>query len=283
MTATVTVALVQLAATGDVLAKTAVATRDAARRGANIVCLQELFATPYFAREERADLLALAEPDDGPTATFLSSLAKDNGVAVIGGSFYELGQDGNRYNTCLGFDASGTSVFKYRKVHVPHDPNYWERYYFRGGDLGYVDAVVHGTRVAPLICYDQWFPEPARVLALRGVKVLFYPTAIGWFEAMREHEPFSAARWEDAMRAHASMNGIYVVAVNRVGTEGYLDFWGGSFVADPFGQVISRASATNEETLVAELDLDAVERSQDGWMFLHHRRPDTYGDLVKQP
>jgi predicted amidohydrolase len=192
-----------------------------------------------------------------------------------------LGRDGQRYNTTLIYDARGALIGKYRKVHIPHDPKYYEQYYFAPGNLGYIQVPVKRAVIAPLICYDQWFPEAARVHAMRGADVIFYPTAIGWFPALRREEPFAATRWEHAMRAHASMNGIFAVAVNRVGREGELRFWGGSFVADPFGEVIARASRTREEVVVANLDLRQIRTSQEGWGFLANRRPDTYRALSR--
>jgi len=166
-------------------------------------------------------------------------------------------------------------------MHIPHDPNYFEQYYFSEGDLGYVQVHAGSAVIAPLICYDQWYPEAARINTIQGAAIIFYPTAIGWFKELRRDEPFSAQRWEDAMRAHASLNGIFTAAVNRVGREGDLRFWGGSFVADPFGEVIARASRSKEEVLVARLDLSRIRASQEGWRFLHNRRPQTYTDLVR--
>ncbi len=283
---TLKIGLVQTTVGTDVEAnfeKTEAHIEEAASRGAQLVCLQELFAMPYIAQKEEASKRKLAEPIPGKTSKFLAAAAREYHVVVVGGSLYEQGKDGNPYNTTLIFDEAGARLAKYRKVHIPHDPYYWEQYYFTPGDLGYVSATVTPAKakIAPLICYDQWFPEPARVLALSGVEVIFYPTAIGWYDEMHKAEPFSAQRWEDAMRAHASMNGIFVVATNRVGAEGVLEFWGGSFIADPFGQVVARASSSNEEVLIAEIDLDMVFQSQDGWGFLRNRRPSSYKELVK--
>lgn len=278
------VGLVQSRAAVDVdlnLERAARGIREAANRGARIVCLQELFATRYFARSEDARFLETAESIPGRISRFLSSSAASIGVTLIGGSLYEKGRDGKRYNTALVFDPRGKRVGKYRKMHIPHDPNYYEQYYFARGNLGYVQVDASGVRIAPLICYDQWFPEAARANAVRGAQVLFYPTAIGWFKELRRDEPFSARRWEQAMCAHASMNGVFAVAVNRVGREDGLTFWGGSFIADPFGQVIARASGSRDEVLVADIDLGQIRESQQGWGFLANRRPDSYGDLVR--
>ncbi len=280
----VTVALVQAAVDDDLdgnLEKTADLVVRAKDKGATIVCLQELFASKYFAQDQNKDHFKLAETIPGKTSEFLAATARAHEICIVGGSIFERADGGKCYNTCVVHDKHGHQVCKYRKVHVPHDPNYYEQFYFSGGDLGYQSASVDGVKIAPLICYDQWFPEPARILAIQGVHVIFYPTAIGWFDYMREHEPFSATRWEEAMRAHASMNGIFVAAVNRVGREQDLEFWGGSFVANPFGQIVAKASDDKEELLLATLNLDMVERSQEGWLFLKNRRPDTYGDMVK--
>lgn len=261
--------------------KTAGLIRKAARRGAGIVCLQELFAHRYFAQIKDDRFFDLAEAVPGRLSQFLSGCASTNHVFLIGGSIYEKGDDGKFYNTTLIYDDRGSLAGKYRKMHIPHDPNYYEQHYFSPGDLGYVQVSAGKTVIAPLICYDQWYPEAARVNALQGAQIIFYPTAIGWFKELRRDEPFSARRWENAMRAHASLNGIFVAAVNRVGREGGLRFWGGSFVADPFGEVVARASSSGEEVLIAPVDLNRIAASQEGWRFLHNRRPQSYTDLVK--
>jgi len=280
----VKVGLVQTAVSDDVdknLEKTARYIKQAARKGAEIVCLQELFAYRYFAQVQDDRFLEIAEPIPGRLSQFLSECAATNRVQLIGGSIYEKGDDGKLYNTALIFDSRGELIGKYRKIHIPHDPNYYEQHYFSPGDLGYVQVDTGKAVVAPLICYDQWYPEAARVNAMHGAQIIFYPTAIGWFKELRRDEPFSARRWEHAMRAHASLNGIFVAAVNRVGREGDLRFWGGSFVADPFGEVIARASHSKEQVLVAGLDLNRISVSQEGWRFLHNRRPNSYTDLTR--
>jgi len=280
----VKVGLVQTAVSDDVdknLEKTARYIKQAARKGAEIVCLQELFAYRYFAQVQDDRFLEIAEPIPGRLSQFLSECAATNRVQLIGGSIYEKGDDGKLYNTALIFDSRGELIGKYRKIHIPHDPNYYEQHYFSPGDLGYVQVDTGKAVVAPLICYDQWYPEAARVNAMHGAQIIFYPTAIGWFKELRRDEPFSARRWEHAMRAHASLNGIFVAAVNRVGREGDLRFWGGSFVADPFGEVIARASHSKEHVLVAGLDLNRISVSQEGWRFLQNRRPNSYTDLTR--
>ena len=278
------VGLIQTAVGDDVddnLEKTALLIKQAARKGAEIVCLQELFACRYFAQVEDDRFFDMAEAVPGRLSQFLSESAANNRVQLIGGSIYEKGGDGKFYNTSLIFDSRGEMTGKYRKMHIPHDPNYYEQHYFSPGDLGYVQVNMGKTVVAPLICYDQWYPEAARVNAIQGAQLIFYPTAIGWFKELRRDEPFSARRWEHAMRAHASLNGIFVAAVNRVGREGDLRFWGGSFVADPFGEVIARASHSREQVLVASLDLNRINVSQEGWRYLHNRRPNSYTDLTR--
>ena len=263
------------------LAKTARFIKQAARRGAEIVCLQELFAYRYFAQTKNERFFELAEPIPGRLSQFLAKCASENRIVLVGGSIYERGAAGKFYNTSLIFDSRGRLTGKYRKMHIPQDPKYYEQDYFAPGDLGYIQVSTGNVVIAPLICYDQWYPEAARVNALEGAQIIFYPTAIGWFKELKRDEPFSARRWEDAMRAHASLNGIFVAAVNRVGREKDLRFWGGSFVADAFGEVVARASHAKEELLVASIDLQQIRESQDGWRFLHNRRPHSYADLIR--
>lgn len=265
------------------LEKTAAFVKEAAYMGAKVVCLQELFATPYFAQHERLQNFELAMPIPSNISKYLCDLAKNNKIFLLGGSIYEKGEDGFRYNTCLGCDPNGEIKIKYRKVHIPHDPLYYEQYYFTPGNLGYPNSKIFGFTVAPLICYDQWFPEPARIHTLKGTQMIFYPTAIGWTPEMQKFEQFSNARWEAAMRAHASMNGIFVAAVNRVGKEEEITFWGGSFIADPFGEIIAKGSSNKEEIIFGEINTENIYKSQDGWGFLRNRRPDTYGGLTKIP
>lgn len=262
------------------LAKTSKFISQAARKGAEIVCLQELFATKYFCQEEKKDIFDLAEKISGKLAKFLAETARKNKITLVGGSIFE--KEGSKYyNTSLILDKKGKIMAKYRKIHIPYDPKYYEQYYFSSGNLGYAQVELNNVKIAPLICYDQWYPEAARINALKGVQIIFYPTAIGWTKEMKKEEPFSAQRWENAMCGHASMNGIYVAAVNRVGKENNIDFWGGSFVADPFGEIIARAGSTKEEVLVAEIDLSKVASSQESWGFLKNRKPMTYRDLYE--
>jgi N-carbamoylputrescine amidase len=280
----VRIGLIQTKVSEDVdrnLGRTGEFIKAAAKKGADVVCLQELFAQRYFAQVKSKKFFETAESIPGPTSHFLSACARANRVVLVGGSFYEHGGDGKYYNTALIHSPDGELLGKYRKMHIPHDPNYYEQYYFTPGNLGYLQVQTKRAVISPLICYDQWFPEAARVNAIQGSQILFYPTAIGWFKALKRDEPFSARRWEAAMRAHASLNGVFAAAVNRVGREGDLQFWGGSFIADPFGEVVARASSSKEEVLVADVDLSRIRESQEGWRFLHNRRPQSYTELVR--
>ena len=285
MKKSISIALIQIACSDNKdlnLEHVAEKIKDAASIGAEIICLQELFNYGYFAKEAKKDFKWIAEPIPGPTSDFLINQSKKYRVNIVGGSFYEQGEDGNYYNTTIIVNKEGKIVGKYRKMHIPHDPNYYEQDYFAPGNLGYIAVDLDGIVVSPLICYDQWFPEAARVVTLKGAQIIFYPTAIGFFEQMRKAEPFSAQRWEDAMRSHASLNGVYVAAVNRVGIEGDIEFWGGSFVADPFGQIVVKANSKDEEIVFATLDLDKIFESQDGWGFLRNRRIDSYSLLLEK-
>ena len=277
------IGLVQAKVSQDIdsnLDKTAKFISKAASKGAEIVCLQELFATQYFAQAENRKFFELAEKIPNKTSKFLSGQAKSNKITLVGGSIYE--KDGKKlFNTSLIFDKTGKTICKYRKVHIPYDPMYYEQFYFAPGNLGFRQVQVPKLKIAPLICYDQWYPEAARINALKGAGLIFYPTAIGWAGDMKKHEPFSAQRWQDAMKSHASMNGIYVAAANRVGKEGKMNFWGGSFIADPFGQVVAKASDSKEEVLVADIDLEKISMSKEGWRFLQNRQVKDYKDLVK--
>ena len=278
----VTIGLVQTSVSHDLgknLDKTSKFISLAASKGASIVCLQELFASQYFCQTEDKEIFKTAEKIPGKITKFLSEQAKSNKITLVGGSIFE-NDNGNYYNTSLTFDSNGKMIGKYRKIHIPQDPNYYEQFYFKSGNLGFVQVQLSDVKIAPLICYDQWYPEAARANALKGAQIIFYPTAIGWTGTMRKQEPFSAQRWEDVMRAHASMNGIFVAAANRVGKEGSMEFWGGSFIADPFGQIVAKASSSKEESLVAEIDLSKITDSQEGWRFLRNRKPKSYKDLV---
>ena len=260
--------------------------REAAGRGAQIVCLPELFRSQYFCREEDTRFFDLAEPVPGPTVESLSHLARELAVVIVG-SIFERRAAGVYHNTALVFDADGLLLGMYRKMHIPDDPLYFEKYYFTPGDLGFRCFDTRYARIAPLVCWDQWFPEAARLAALAGAQVLFYPTAIGWHPS--EKREFGAAQhdaWRTIQRAHAISNGLYVAAANRVGYEGPpergLEFWGGSFVSGPFGQVLAEAGHEKEETLVVECDPARIEDVRRNWPFLRDRRIDAYGPILNR-
>ena len=254
----------------------------AAERGAQVVCLQELFRSTYFCQREDAALFDLAEPIPGPSSAALCAAAKEHRVAVIG-SLFEKRAAGLYHNTAVAIDESGEILGLYRKMHIPDDPLYYEKFYFTPGDLGFRSFPLRQTRVGTLVCWDQWFPEGARLTALTGAEVLFYPTAIGWHPA--EKETFGAAQhdaWEVMQRSHAVANGVFVAVPNRVGREGGLEFWGGSFVADPFGRVIAKASHEDEEVLVVDCDLGLLEDTRRNWPFLRDRRIEAYAGLQRR-
>jgi N-carbamoylputrescine amidase len=254
----------------------------AAQQGAQIVCLQELFRSQYFCQTEDTALFDLAEPVPGPTTEALGRAAAAHGVAVIG-SVFERRTAGLYHNTAVIIDADGSLRGIYRKMHIPDDPLYFEKYYFTPGDLGFQSFPVRGAQVGALVCWDQWFPEAARLTALAGAQILFYPTAIGWHP--REKAEFGAAQheaWELMQRSHAVANGVFVAATNRVGSEGNLEFWGASFVADPFGRVLARASHDREEILIARCDLGLIDTTRRNWPFLRDRRVDAYEGLLRR-
>jgi N-carbamoylputrescine amidase len=254
----------------------------AARDGATIVCLQELFRSQYFCQKEDTALFELAERIPGPSTEALSRAARQHKVVVIA-SLFEKRTAGVYHNTAVVLDADGSIVGTYRKMHIPDDPLYYEKFYFTPGDLGFR---VHDTRAARcgvLVCWDQWFPEAARLTALAGAQILFYPTAIGWLpDETADVNRAQHDAWETIQRAHAVANGVYVVVVNRVGREGELNFWGQSFVADPFGRVLARAATDKEETLLVECDLSVIEETRRNWPFLRDRRIDAYVPLTER-
>jgi N-carbamoylputrescine amidase len=260
--------------------------REAAGRGAQIVCLQELFRSQYFCREENAELFALAEPIPGHTTATLGRLARELGIVIVA-SLFERRTAGLYHNTAAVIGADGEIVGIYRKMHIPDDPLYFEKFYFTPGDLGFVNFNTSFARIGVLVCWDQWYPEAARLSSIGGANILFYPTAIGWHPSEKEqYGPAQLDAWRTIQRAHAIANGIYVAAVNRVGLEGGpqtgLEFWGSSFIADPFGQVIAQASSNAEEILVAECDPGRVEEVRRNWPFLRDRRIDAYAPILKR-
>ena len=263
--------------------------REAAARGAQIISLQELFLSEYFCRTEDAELFNLAEPVPGPATEVLEKIAKEKKVVLVV-SLFERRAAGVYHNTCAVLDADGSFLGKYRKMHIPDDPLYYEKFYFTPGDLGFPNFDTAYGRIGIQICWDQWYPESSRLTALKGAQVIFYPTSIGWHP--REKAQFGAAQldaWRTMQRAHAIANGVYVAVVNRVGFEGQpangdpgLEFWGNSFVADPFGRILTEASSDREEILVVECDPAQSEETRRNWPFLRDRRIDAYPPILNR-
>lgn len=255
---------------------------QAAKEGANVICLQEVFNTPYPCQSEDHANFDWAEEIPGPTSQRLQQAARQHGV-VVTCSIFERRTHGLYHNTAVTFDADGEMVGFYRKMHIPDDPLYYEKFYFTPGDLGFTIAETRFARLGVGVCWDQWYPEAARLFSLRGAEILLYPTAIGWIH--EEREEFGAAQhssWETSMRGHAIANGLYVGAANRVGTEGGVQFWGASFVADPTGCVIQRAAHEGEEILHVPCDLARLDVVRTHWPFLRDRRIDAYGDITQR-
>lgn len=286
---TFTIALVQMRVAPDAatnLDKAEAAIADAARQGAEIVCLPELFTGPYFCQKEDAALFDLAEPIPGPSSDRLAAAAKQNKVVVVG-SLFEKRMPGVYHNTATVYDETGSLMGIYRKMHIPDDPLYLEKFYFTPGDTGWKVFDTKRAKVGTLVCWDQWYPEAARLTALQGAEVIFYPTAIGWHP--REKAEYGEAQhsaWETSMRGHAIANGTYVAGVNRVGHEVIvgdgIEFWGGSFVSDPFGRLVKKASHDAEELLVVKCDRKLMEDVRRNWPFFRDRRIDAYGGITKR-
>lgn len=258
--------------------------RDAAAKGAQVACLPELFRTQYFCQVEDASRFDLAEPIPGPTSDALAAVARETGMAIVG-SLFERRAAGVYHNTAVVLDGDGSLCGRYRKMHIPDDPLYYEKYYFTPGDLGFQAFATRFARVGTLVCWDQWYPEAARLTALKGAEILFYPTAIGWHPAEKaEYGAAQASAWETIQRAHAIANGVYVGAVNRVGHEGPegggLEFWGSSFLADPFGRIVAKAGIDTEEILVVDCDPKLQEETRRNWPFLRDRRIDAYAPIT---
>jgi N-carbamoylputrescine amidase len=283
----VNVGIVQMACTSkpkENLDKAIVKIREAASKGAQIICLQELFTSLYFCDVEDYENFKLAEPIPGPSTEVLSREASALGVVIIA-SLFEKRAQGIYHNTTAVLDADGTYLGKYRKMHIPDDPAYYEKFYFTPGDLGYKIFKTKFATIGVLICWDQWYPEGARITSLMGAEILFYPTAIGWATSQDEatnSEQFNA--WQTIQRSHSVANGIHVVSVNRVGLEqgGAMKFWGGSFISNPFGRVLLEASHDNEEVHVLGLDLDKTDSYRTHWPFLRDRRIDSYQPITKR-
>jgi N-carbamoylputrescine amidase len=261
---------------------------EAAGRGAEVVCLPEMYRSPYFCQSETHAFFDLAEPADGPSVQALAKVAKQHGVAVVV-PIFEKRAPGLYHNSAIVIDANGEQAGFYRKMHIPDDPAFYEKFYFTPGDLGFKAIDTRHGRIGTLICWDQWYPEGARLTALAGAAVLFYPTAIGWHPA--EKAEFGGAQrdaWKTIQRSHAIANGCYVAAVNRVGHEkekpedAGLEFWGTSFLCDPYGTILAEGSTDKEEILVAPVDLGKIEECRRHWPFLRDRRIDAYGDLTRR-
>jgi len=287
-----TVGLVQMACSPDPrenLARAESKVKCAAGEGAQVICLPELFRSRYFCQREDAALFDLAESVPGPTTEVLGRIAREKEVVVIA-PIFERRASGVYHNSAAIIDANGEVAGIYRKMHIPDDPAYYEKFYFTPGDLGFRAFDTRAGRIATLICWDQWYPEGARLAALEGASLLLYPTAIGWHP--REKEMYGAAQrdaWQTIQRGHAIANGVYVAAVNRVGFEESpdapgdgLEFWGTSFISDPFGIVLKEASADREETVLAEVDLARIEETRRNWPFFRDRRIDAYGGITQR-
>jgi len=282
----VRVALVQMSCVENPqenLAKAQERIREAAAGGANIVCLQELFTTLYFCQTEEYEPFGYAEPIPGPSTAALQELAAELGVVIVA-SLFEIRARGVHHNTAAVIDADGSYLGKYRKMHIPDDPGFYEKFYFIPGDLGYKIFKTRFGNVGVLICWDQWYPEAARLTALRGADIIFYPTAIGWATSETSQEVRASQRqaWKTVQLGHAVANGIYVAAANRAGTEGELEFWGNSFVSDPFGQVVAETAHSNEEILYADCDFSKIGFYRSHWPFMRDRRIDSYGDITRR-
>ena len=282
----VKVGLVQMSCTADVdynVEKAIAKTREAAAQGAQIVCLQELFKSLYFCDVEDHANFNLGEAIPGPTTDLLGALAKELGIVIIA-SLFEKRAPGLYHNTTAVLDADGSYLGKYRKMHIPDDPGYYEKFYFTPGDLGYKVFQTKFGKLGVLICWDQWYPEAARITSLMGAEILFYPTAIGWDTNEQDpdinQEQYNA--WQTIQRSHSVANGVYVVSVNRVGREADQQFWGGSFVSNPFGSLMYLASHDQEEVKVIELDLDKTEYYRTTWPYLRDRRIDSYQPITKR-
>ena len=269
------------------LKKTLSLVSQAAKRGAKVICTQELFRSQYFCQAEKHDYFKLAEPIPGPSTKAFQQLAKKHKVVIIA-SLFEKRASGLYHNTAVIIDADGKLLGIYRKMHIPDDPLYYEKFYFTPGDTGFRAWQTKYGKIGVLICWDQWYPEGARLTALQGAEILFYPTAIGWHPSeKKEYGTNQHGAWETIQRAHAVANGCYVAAVNRIGREtpeggDGIEFWGQSFVAGTSGQILAKASVDREEILLVPLDMDKVDVTRTHWPFLRDRRIDAYGDLTKR-
>ncbi|MGF1679090.1 MAG: carbon-nitrogen hydrolase [Candidatus Methylacidiphilales bacterium] len=254
----------------------------AAEQGAQIICLQELYRSYYPCQEENPDFFDWAETIPGPSTEALSQVAKEKEVVIIA-SLFEKRTAGLYHNTAAVINADGSLLGTYRKMHIPDDPGYYEKFYFTPGDLGFKSFQTRYAKIGVLVCWDQWFPEAARLTALKGAEILFYPTAIGWNpKDPQDVQTAQHSAWETIQRSHAVANGVYVVSVNRTGQEGHTKFWGQSFVSDPFGEIIEKASVDEEEIITVSCDLNEVEVTRRHWPFLRDRRIDMYDGLTQR-
>jgi N-carbamoylputrescine amidase len=292
MTKPFTIGLIQMRMVEDVntnLAHACEMLEQAAKKGVEVACLPELFRSPYFCQSEDASIFDLAEAIPGPSTAELSKVAKKHGM-VITGSLFERRAAGIYHNTSVVLDADGQHVGTYRKMHIPDDPLFYEKYYFTPGDLGFQAFETKFGKLGQLVCWDQWYPEAARLTAMQGANVIFYPTAIGWHPAEKaEFGEAQASAWETIQRSHAIANGVYVASCNRIGLEkpknlngDGIEFWGNSFIADPFGRIIAKASSDKEEIITAVCDPALQEYTRRNWPFFRDRRIDAYGDITKR-
>lgn len=256
--------------------------REAAKQGAQLVCLQELFASLYFCQSEDHRQFALAESIPGPTSELMSRLAKELGIVLVT-SLFERRAPGLFHNTAVVFDRDGSTAGVYRKMHIPDDPHYYEKFFFTPGDLGFQAFSTSVGKIGVCVCWDQWYPEASRLTALKGAEFIIYPTAIGWLhEDKAEYGETQVTAWQTMMRSHAIANGVFVIAPNRVGVEDHIEFWGNSFVANPNGKMLAVADAGIETTLLVDCDKDQIEFARTHWPFLRDRRIDAYGDLTRR-
>ena len=262
--------------------------KKAAKEGAQVICLPELYSSHYFCQSEDVDNFALAEPLYSTSFSAFSSLAKELGVVIIV-PFFEKRMAGIYHNSAYIIDNDGSEAGLYRKMHIPDDPHFYEKFYFTPGDLGFKTITTKVGQIGTLICWDQWYPEAARLTALQGAEVLFYPTAIGWHPSEKnKYGDHQYGAWMNVMKGHAVANGTYVAAANRIGLEKYvpntdgIEFWGASFIAGPQGEILAQASHDNEEILIAEVDLDHQENVRQNWPFFRDRRIDFYGNITKR-
>jgi len=285
MTTSVTLGLVQMRCGQDPQTNTERAIAgivDCAKQGAQIICTQELFRSLYFCDVEAVANFDLAEPIPGPTTEQLSKIAHEYQVVIVA-SLFEKRAPGLYHNTAVVFDADGKMLGKYRKMHIPDDPGYYEKFYFTPGDLGFKSYETRYGKIGGLVCWDQWYPEAARLTALSGAQILFYPTAIGWHISQDEATNLAQHQaWHTIQRSHSVANGVFVAAVNRVGDEGEMKFWGQSFVSDPFGRVLTQGTVSEEQHLIVECNLSEIENTRRHWPFLRDRRIDAYGDITQR-